>query len=104
MSRAFRLCPQVIRVSPRFERYGDVSRQVMAIFRAMTPLVEPLSMDEAFLDVTEQVDDRGEAETLARSLKEQVKARVGLTLSVGVGSNKTVAKIASDMGKPDGLV
>src|SRR5438128_10045900 len=55
MSRAFRLCPQVIRVSPRFERYGDVSRQVMAIFRAMTPLVEPLSMDEAFLDVTERV-------------------------------------------------
>ena len=104
MSRALRLCPQAIRVSPRFDRYGEVSRQVMAIFRTVTPLVEPLSMDEAFLDVTEQADGHGGPEPLARQIKERVKQETGLTVSVGIGTNKTVAKVASDMEKPDGLV
>ena len=104
MSRALRLCPQAIRVSPRFDRYGEVSRQVMDIFRSVTPLVEPLSMDEAFLDVTEEADARGGPEVLARQIKERVKSETGLTVSVGIGTNKTVAKIASDMEKPDGLV
>ncbi len=104
MSRALRLCPEAVRVSPRFDRYGEVSRQVMAIFRSVTPLVEPLSLDEAFLDVTEQVELSGGTEALARRLKAEVKRATGLTVSVGVGSNKTVAKIASDMKKPDGLV
>jgi len=104
MSRALRLCPQAIRVNPRFDRYGEVSRQVMTIFRSVTPLVEPLSLDEAFLDVTEQADAYGGPEALARVIKERVKTETGLTLSVGVGTNKTVAKIASDMEKPDGLV
>lgn len=104
MSRALRLCPQAVRLSPRFERYAQVSRQVMAIFRSLTPLVEPLSLDEAFLDVTAQAEAYGGPEALARHLKERVRQETGLTVSIGVGSNKTVAKIASDLGKPDGLV
>src|SRR3989337_2438816 len=70
MSRALRLCPHAIRVSPRFDRYAEVSRQVMAIFRSISPLVEPLSFDEAFLDVTEQVKAYGGPEALARPLQE----------------------------------
>jgi len=104
MSRALRLCPQAVRVDPRFDRYAEVSRQVMAIFRSITPLVEPLSLDEAFLDVTEQAEAYGGPEALARYIKERVKAETRLTVSVGVATNKTVAKIASDMRKPDGLV
>ena len=104
MSRALRLCPGAVRVSPRFERYGEMSREVMAIFSEITPLVEPLSLDEAFLDVTDVVKDFGASEALARYLKTQGKRQTGLTLSVGVGANKTVAKIASDLEKPDGLV
>lgn len=104
MSRAMRLCPNAVRVSPRFDRYGEVSRRVMAIFRSITPLVEPLSLDEAFLDVTGQVAERGGPEALGRWLKDDVRRETGLTISIGIGSNKTVAKIASDADKPDGLV
>lgn len=104
MSRALRLCPDAIRVSPRFDRYGEVSRRVMAIFREITSLVEPLSLDEAFLDAGEQVERYGGAEELAGEIKRRVKEATGLTVSIGAGTNKTVAKIASDMGKPDGLV
>jgi DNA polymerase-4 len=103
MSRALRLGPQAIRISPRFGRYGEISPQVMAIFREVTPLVEPLSMDEAFLDVTGRHKAYGGAKKLAEYLKRRVKETTGLTLSIGVGTNKTVAKIASDAGKPDGL-
>ena len=104
MSRALRLCPSVIRVSPRFDRYGQISRQVMAIFRSVTPLVEPLSLDEAFLDVTGRHREYGGAKSLAEHLKRTIKRHTGLTVSIGVGTNKTVAKIASDKEKPDGLV
>ena len=104
MSRALRLCPDAVRVSPRFDRYGELSRRVMAILRSVTPLIEPLSLDEAFLDVTEQVATYGGAEQLARHLKARVKEATGLTVSIGAGTNKTVAKVASEMGKPDGLV
>ena len=104
MSRALRQCPDAVRVSPRFDRYGEVSRQVMAVFRALTPLVEPLSLDEAFLDVTGWVRDGAAPERIARELKNEVKQTTGLTLSVGAGSNKSIAKIASDLQKPDGLV
>lgn len=107
MGRALRLCPQAVRVPPRFDRYSEVSRHIMGIFREVTPLVEPLSLDEAFLDVTERLA-AGRDEDAQRALAGEIKARVrretGLTVSIGVGSNKTVAKIASDMGKPDGLV
>lgn len=104
MSRALRLCPDAVRVSPRFDRYRELSRQVMRIFRSVTPLVEPLSLDEAYLDVTEQVKARGGPEALGRRLKEEVRRATGLIVSIGIGANKTVAKVASDAGKPDGLV
>jgi DNA polymerase-4 len=104
MSRAMRLCPKAVRVPPRFDRYGELSRQVMKIFAGVTQMIEPLSLDEAFLDVSEQVDSYGGPEALGRWLKDEVKRATGLTLSIGVGSNKTVAKVASDAGKPDGLV
>lgn len=104
MSRALRLCPEAVRVSPRFERYGEMSARIMAIFRALTPLVEPLSLDEAFLDVTGWVADGAEPGAIGRSLKDEVRGQTWLTLSVGIGSSKSVAKIASDLRKPDGLV
>jgi DNA polymerase-4 len=104
MSRALRLCPEAVRISPRFDRYGAISKQVMAIFRSYTPLVEPLSLDEAFLDVTGRHQEYGGAGALAARLKRDVKTETGLTVSIGVATNKTVAKIASDMKKPDGLV
>jgi DNA polymerase-4 len=104
MVRALRLCPDAVRVPPRFARYGELSRRVMAIFRALTPLVEPLSLDEAYLDVTAAVSAPGDGERIARHLKRDVHEATGLTLSVGVGSSKSVAKVASDLQKPDGLV
>jgi DNA polymerase-4 len=104
MSRALRLCPHAVRVPPRFDRYSEVSREVMSIFREVTALVEPMSLDEAFLDATEQVAVYGGPEPLGRHLKRQVKAGVRLTLSVGIAANKLVAKVASDRQKPDGLV
>jgi DNA polymerase-4 len=104
MSRAMRLCPDAIRVPPRFDRYGELSRRVMAFFRVLTPLVEPLSLDEAFLDITATTLDLEEAERIARKLKGAVRADTGLIVSIGGGANKTVAKIASDAGKPDGLL
>jgi len=104
MSRALRLCPDAVRISPRFERYGEVSKQVMVIFRSITPLVEPLSLDEAFLDVSGLEKFHGGQRPLAEFLKTDVKKRTGLTISIGLGTNKTVAKIASESGKPDGLV
>jgi len=104
MSRALRLCPEAVRVSPRFDRYGEVSRRVMAIFHDITPLVEPLSLDEAFLDASKQAAAHGGPEALANKIKRRVKKETGLTVSIGAGTNKTVAKIASEKGKPDGLV
>jgi DNA polymerase-4 len=104
MSRALRLCPKAVRVSPRFDRYGEVSRQVMSVFRSITPLVEPLSLDEAFLDVSDQIAAYGGGEALARHIKSEVRRVTALNVSVGVATSKTVAKIASDAGKPDGLV
>ncbi len=104
MRTALRLCPDVIRVPPRFDRYGQVSEHVMAIFRSVTPLVQPLSLDEAFLDVSQVVESGVSPEEVARSLKIRVKEEVGLVVSVGVATSKSVAKIASDFDKPDGLV
>ena len=103
MRTALQRCPHAIRVQPRFDRYGEVSRRVMAIFRQITPLVEPLSLDEAYLDVTDSVPSQRMAAETARGLKRKVKDELGLTISVGVATSKSVAKIASDMDKPDGL-
>jgi DNA polymerase-4 len=103
MRTALQRCPRVVRVQPRFDRYQQVSRQVMDIFKEITPLVEPLSLDEAFLDVTDAVTPDRPPEEIAADLRLLVKSELGLTISVGVATSKSVAKIASDMDKPDGL-
>jgi DNA polymerase IV len=100
---ALRLCPTAIFLPARFEVYRAVSQQIMAIFHQHTALVEPLSLDEAFLDVTESVDDMDEAVQLAREIKRQIRERTELTASAGVSYCKFLAKIASDRNKPDGL-
>lgn len=104
MSEARRRCPQLERVKPRMSHYRLVSRQIFAVFREMTPDVEGLSLDEAFLDVTSSVRLFGGPVSIAKEIKAQIFARTQLTASVGVAWNKLVAKIASDMDKPDGLV
>lgn len=104
MSEALRRCPRAICARPRMERYREVSREVFAIFRGVTPLVQGLSLDEAFLDVSDQVRTRRQARDLGKSIKQQIRKATGLTASVGIGPNKLVAKIASDLEKPDGLV
>jgi DNA polymerase IV len=104
MRTAMRLCPDAVRVPPRFDRYAEVSRRVMAIFRDLTPLVEPLSLDEAYLDVSGVVAGTDDAERVARDLKRRVRDETALTVSIGAATNKSVAKVASDMDKPDGLV
>ena len=103
MARALRLCPELVIVPPDFERYRRVSSQVMAILRACTPLVEPLSLDEAYLDVTENAWGEAFGSRVARRLKQQIVEETGLTASAGVAPNKFLAKIASGYRKPDGL-
>jgi DNA polymerase-4 len=104
MATALRLCPHAVVVPPRMRRYREVSAQIFALFDAFTPLVEPVSVDEAFLDVTGCEALLGPAEGIARRLKERILAETGLTASVGVAPNKFLAKLASDLEKPDGLV
>jgi len=101
---AKRLCPRGIFLSPRMSRYREASEEVFAIYHRFTPLVEPLSIDEAFLDVTGCERLFGSAEDAARRIKEEVRWETGLVVSAGVASNKFLAKLASDIGKPDGLV
>jgi len=104
MAQALRLCPHAIVVRPNFERYEFFSRQVFEIFGQFTPLVEGLSIDEAFLDVTGCEKLFGPAPVIAAELKRRVRQETGLTASVGVAPNKFLAKLASDLRKPDGLV
>ncbi|MDE2137021.1 MAG: DNA polymerase IV [Gammaproteobacteria bacterium] len=103
MGTALRLCPHAVCVRPRMARYQEVSRTVFGVFHEITPLVEGLSLDEAFLDVTASQELMGGAVAIARRIKERIRALTGLTASVGVAPNKLVAKIASDLDKPDGL-
>src|SRR5262245_11795716 len=103
MSRAVRLCPSLIIVRPDFVKYRTVSEQVFAIYRSVTPLVEPLSLDEAYLDVTDNAWHEPLGMTVARRIKETIKEATGLTASAGVAPNKFLAKIASGWKKPDGL-
>jgi DNA polymerase-4 len=103
MRSALRLCPQAICVRPRMQRYQEVSALVFGVFREVTPLVQGLSLDEAFLDVTASQQEPGGAVEIARGIKRRIAERTGLTASVGVAPNKLVAKIASDLMKPDGL-
>ncbi|PRI11950.1 DNA polymerase IV [Leucobacter massiliensis] len=104
VARAKQLCPQLVLVPPTFEKYRRASRQVMAIFEEFTPLVEPLSIDEAFLDVAGSVRLFGPPAEIARRLRERVRERTGLPASVGLAGTKFVAKLASQRAKPDGVL
>ena len=101
---AFKLCPHAIFLSPRFEVYQAVSAEIMQIFHSYTDLVEPISLDEAYLDVTTNKRHIASATLLAREIKQQIYAQTGLTASAGVSFNKFLAKLASDYQKPDGLM
>jgi DNA polymerase-4 len=101
--RAYRLCPQAIFVRPRFEAYRAVSFQIRELFQEYTDLVEPLSLDEAFLDVTENKKNIEFATRVAREILTEIRDRTGLTASAGVSYNKFLAKVASDVNKPAGL-
>jgi DNA polymerase-4 len=103
MAKAVRLCPDLVIVRPDFGRYQAASHTVFSIFREVTPLVEPLSLDEAYLDVTENAWGEPLATAVARELKKRIRAETGLTASAGVAPNKFLAKIASGWRKPDGL-
>ena len=99
---AKRNCPDLIFVKPRFERYKEISNQIRAIFLEYTDLVEPLSLDEAYLDVTENKKGNPSASLIAREIREKIKLKTGLNASAGISINKFVAKIASDVNKPNG--
>jgi DNA polymerase-4 len=103
MARALRLCPSLVVVPARFSRYHEVSSRVFDLFRSVTPLVEPLSLDEAYLDVTDNAWGEPLGASVARRLKREILQRTGLTASAGVAPNKFLAKIASGWQKPDGL-
>lgn len=102
-SSAVRRCPDLIFVRPRFEVYHAVSQQIRAIFRDYTDAIEPLSLDEAYLDVSEDRHGLGSASAIAEDIRRRIKADTGLTASAGVSYNKFIAKLASDQNKPDGL-
>lgn len=102
-ARARRLCPQAVFLRPRFDVYRSVSAQIRAVFAEFTDAVEPLSLDEAYLDVTGTPLYQGSAARLAAAIKQRIREVTGLTASAGVSYNKFLAKIASDMDKPDGL-
>jgi DNA polymerase-4 len=102
-SRAIRLCPDLIFIPPDFRKYSRESEKIFAIYRELTPLVQAVSIDEAYLDVTDHLGVHGTATALAKEIRRRVRAERGLTVSVGVGPNRLIAKIASDFQKPDGL-
>src|SRR3546814_18922408 len=100
---ALRRCPDLVFVKPRFEVYRAVSQQIRAIFADYTVLIEPLSLDEAYLDVTEDIRGLGSARAITEEIRPRIKAETRLTASAGVSYNKLIAKRASDQNKPDGL-
>jgi DNA polymerase-4 len=102
-SQAYRLCPQAIFVKPRFEVYKEVSVTIRRIFSEYTELFEPLSLDEAYLDVTDLTRCQGSATLIAKEIKQKIQQQTGLIASAGISYNKFLAKIASDINKPDGL-
>lgn len=102
-SRAIKLCPRTIFIKPRFDVYKEVSKQIREIFLEYTDLVEPLSLDEAYLDVTENHINMPSATIIAKEIRKKIKLKTGLNASAGVAHNKFLAKIASDVNKPDGL-
>ena len=103
MREALQRCPDAIVVHPRMSRYKEISEQIFAIFREFTPLVEGLSLDEAFLDVTASQKLLGDPKVIGAEIRRRIVAQTGLTASVGIASNKLLAKVASDLNKPDGM-
>lgn len=103
-SQALKLCPQAILLPVRMERYEEISKQIQEIFLSYTPDVEPLSLDEAFLDITGSIKLFGSPEKIGKDIKNRIKQELGLTASVGIAPNKFLAKLASDLQKPDGFV
>lgn len=103
MSQAKKLCPQVVVIEPNFNKYREVSEQIHQIFQRYTPLIEPLSLDEAYLDVTENLFALPSATEVAQRIRAEIFQTTGLTASAGVAPNKFLAKVASDWNKPDGL-
>jgi len=101
--KAVQLCPQIIFIRPRFDVYKEVSQRIRAIFKRYTDVIEPLSLDEAYLDVSEDKQNIGSAIEIARQIRQAIKDELQLTASAGISINKFVAKIASDINKPDGL-
>jgi DNA polymerase-4 len=104
MARARKLCPRAHYIRPRMSRYRELSASIFVVFRKFTPLVEGLSLDEAFLDVSASLSLFGDLESIGRQIKQEIKQQTGLTASVGIAHNKFLAKLASDAQKPDGLV
>jgi len=104
MSQAIRLCPNAIVLPVRMKRYVELSQQIHAIFQQSTPQIEPISLDEAFLDVTGSLRLFGSAEQIGSTIKNQIREQLGLVASVGIAPNKFLAKLASDLEKPDGFV
>jgi DNA polymerase IV len=104
ISRAYRLCPSAIFVRPRMARYAEMSERIFGILRTYTDLMEPLSIDEAFLDVTASQRLFGPAAEIGRMMKARIRSELGLVASIGLAPNKFLAKVGSDLGKPDGFV
>ncbi len=104
MTRAARMCPQAVVIPPRHRLYAAVSREVMAVFKTITPEVEPLALDEAFLDISGALRRLGRPVGIARLIRAQISEQQGITCSVGVATSKFIAKLASVQGKPDGLL
>ena len=104
MATAIRLCPEIVVLPVRMERYVEISNEIHEIFARYTPQIEPISIDEAFLDVTGSMQLFGSAEKIGRQIKQQIKKELGLTASVGIAPNKFLAKLASDLRKPNGFV
>jgi DNA polymerase-4 len=102
--RAHRLCPHGVFILPRMSRYVEVSRDIRRIFESFTPLIEPISIDEAFLDVTASRALFGTPPEIGRAIKRRIRDEIGLVASIGVAPNKFLAKLASDLEKPDGFV
>lgn len=103
LAEAYRLCPHAIFLPPDFSKYKQASKHMHMIFQDYTPLIEPISLDEAFLDVTASLNLFGTAEGIGREIKQRIKQEIGLTVSVGIAHNKFLAKLASDLSKPDGF-
>lgn len=102
-AQALKLCPQLVILPPKFEKYRAISQQILTIYQRYTELIEPLSLDEAYLDVTHTSAYHNSATLIATAIRHEVKERIGITVSAGVAPNKFLAKIASDWHKPDGL-